>query len=98
MWFEARGGPSTPFTMEELITLREAAKRLGVHISTIRTWVRENRIPSYRMGARFTRVSWSDLLATFRKEPRKNADQEESSSVVAPSTFNRDEDGAEVTM
>ena len=46
----------------DLLTLTEAAKRLGVHIQTIRAWTREGRIPSYRMGQRYVRVSWSALI------------------------------------
>ena len=49
-----------------LLTLDEAAERLGVHVTTLRSWVREERIPSYRLGRRFIRVDWESLLATLR--------------------------------
>ena len=48
--------------MKQLVSLNEAADRLGIHISTIRAWVREGRVPSYRLGKRFARVSWEELL------------------------------------
>ncbi|HTF90053.1 MAG TPA: helix-turn-helix domain-containing protein [Planctomycetota bacterium] len=49
--------------MAELISLRDAAKRLGVHVSTLRSWVRTGHVPAYRIGQRFTRVDWDELLA-----------------------------------
>lgn len=47
---------------KELIALRDAALRLGVHINTLRTWVRTGRVPAYRVGERFVRVNWRELL------------------------------------
>ena len=49
---------------EEFLTVEEAAAILKVKPSTLRAWVREGRIPCYRLGpraTRFTRV----LLAEF---------------------------------
>lgn len=65
-------------TMNELITLREAAKRLGVHIATLRTWVREGRLPAYRLGARFTRISWPAVLAALEEGQRRTGQREQS--------------------
>ena len=48
--------------MRELITLEEAAERLGIHISTVRSWVRQGLLPSYRLGQRFARVSWEEVV------------------------------------
>lgn len=48
--------------MHDLLKLDEAAARLGVHVTTLRAWVREHRIPSYRLGQRFVRVDWADVL------------------------------------
>jgi excisionase family DNA binding protein len=72
--------------MEELITLCEAASRLGVHISTLRSWVREGRLPAYRLGARFTRVSWRALLRALdatavERESRESAPREGEAQV-----------------
>lgn len=51
--------------MTDLIRLEDAATRLGVHVGTVREWVRTRRVPSYRVGAQFVRVSWSELLAAM---------------------------------
>lgn len=66
--------------MQELITLTDAAVRLGVHISTIRAWVREGRVPSYRVGQRFTRVDWTELMRSIakRRAPVSGAEAERS--------------------
>jgi len=61
--------------MQELLRLDEAAQRLGVHVVTMRAWVRERRIPAYRLGQRFVRVDWADVLravsvANHRTDPR----------------------------
>jgi excisionase family DNA binding protein len=48
--------------MGELLSLNEAAERLGINVATMRIWVREGRIPAYRLGQRFTRVDWVALL------------------------------------
>lgn len=44
-----------------LITLPETASRLGVHVGTVRSWVRAGHIPSYRVGQRFVRVDWDEV-------------------------------------
>jgi excisionase family DNA binding protein len=51
--------------MEELIRLSEAAERLGVHITTLRGWVAEGRVPSYRLGERYVRVRWNEVLVAL---------------------------------
>jgi excisionase family DNA binding protein len=48
--------------MHQLITLDEAASRLGIHIATLRGWVRAGHVPAYCRGARFTRIDWDQLL------------------------------------
>lgn len=50
---------------EELITLSEAARRLGVNVQTVRAWVARGELPAYRRGQRFTRVSWAAVLGTL---------------------------------
>jgi excisionase family DNA binding protein len=61
-----------------LITFLEAARRLGVHVATLRAWVREGKVPAYRLGQRFARVDWEEVLAALSEqrqadEPRKAA-------------------------
>ena len=51
---------------EKLLKLEEAASRLGIHISTIRAWVRTGRIPSLRVGAKYVRIEWQAVLAAIR--------------------------------
>jgi excisionase family DNA binding protein len=58
--------------MRQLITLKEAADRLGVHVSTVRSWVRSGRVPAFRCGRRFVRVDWATILAALevaQKDP-----------------------------
>ena len=52
--------------MQELIPLSVASRRLGVHVTTLRTWVRNGTVPAYRVGQRFTRVDWNELLAAIQ--------------------------------
>lgn len=56
--------------MQQLLTLAEAAARLGVHVSTLRNWVRDGRVPAYRIGQRFTRVDWNELITAIATENR----------------------------
>ncbi|MCC7014863.1 MAG: helix-turn-helix domain-containing protein [Planctomycetes bacterium] len=58
----------------ELLPLSEASRRLGVCLTTLRTWVREGRVPSYRVGKRFIRINWHELLAAIAG---KNAERGE---------------------
>ena len=56
--------------MPKVITVGEAADRLGVHDRTIRKWIREGRLKPYRvMGDRRRYVSADDVEAL--KEPRE---------------------------
>lgn len=64
--------------MQELLTLKEAAERLGVHVSTLRAWVRTGQIPAYRVGGRFARVAWGELLDAIRGSARGGIDSEVS--------------------
>ena len=62
---------STQNDMASLIPLQVAAARLGVHVSTLRAWVRTGQVPAYRTGQRFTRVDWEELLSAlaFSRKP-----------------------------
>lgn len=50
---------------QALLPLDEASRRLGIHVTTLRAWVREGRVPAYRIGKRFIRVDWDELLAAI---------------------------------
>ena len=52
----------------ELTTLDEAAQRLGVHVTTLRRWIREGRVPAYRLGSRFVRVDWKQVIQAISRE------------------------------
>lgn len=48
------------------VSVRAAAARLGIGEVTMRTYLRERRIPSFRIGRR--RLVKSEALDTFEKE------------------------------
>lgn len=48
--------------MRELLSADEIAERLGVHVSTVRGWIRDGSIPAIRVGPRLLRVRWRDLV------------------------------------
>ncbi|NUP96103.1 MAG: helix-turn-helix domain-containing protein [Planctomycetaceae bacterium] len=56
--------------MQELIPLTDASIRLGIHVTTLRAWVRNGAVPAYRVGRRFIRVDWNELLAAIQLEQR----------------------------
>lgn len=45
----------------QLLTAPQAARLLGVHLSTIRRWIRERKLPAYRIGEKGVRVRASDV-------------------------------------
>lgn len=51
----------------ELITVHEAAERLGVHHNTIRKLVREKRITAYRLGHRTLRVDIEEIIEEMKQ-------------------------------
>lgn len=54
--------------MPEILTLDQAAARLGIHVQTLRAWVRGGLVPSYRIGRRFARVDWDTVLDALRRQ------------------------------
>lgn len=57
--------------MQELLPLTVASSRLGIHVNTLRMWVRNGTVPAYRVGQRFTRVDWNELLAAIQLEQKE---------------------------
>jgi excisionase family DNA binding protein len=49
-------------TVEGLIPVPQAARLLAVHISTIRRWIRQGKLPAYRVGDKGVRVRYDDLM------------------------------------
>jgi excisionase family DNA binding protein len=81
---------TTMNNVNDLISLRDAAARLGVHVTTLRAWVRTGRLPAYRVGERFVRVSWRELLDTIassgqpRAEPPSSTPDQAAASGETP--------------
>ena len=46
---------------EGLLTIKEAAQLLGCSVHTIRNYIKDNRLPCYRLGSRMIRLHPSDL-------------------------------------
>jgi excisionase family DNA binding protein len=57
------------FPSGELMTLTEIATELGVNPSTVRLWVREQRLPAQKVGRKWL-VSRLDLETMLENEPR----------------------------
>jgi excisionase family DNA binding protein len=54
---------------EELYSVEQVAERLGLHVKTVRNYVREGRLKAVRIGKQY-RIARSDLEAmTGRPEP-----------------------------
>ena len=49
----------------ELLTIREAARFLKVSPLTVRRWLKQGRLPAYRLGPRAIRIRRADLDASF---------------------------------
>lgn len=50
----------------EYLTIKEAAKLLDVHPNTIRNWIREDKLPSIKIG-RTIRILKSDIPTYARQ-------------------------------
>lgn len=61
----------TETTARDWISIREASRRLGVHIGTVREWADAGTLPSYRTPGGHRRFSSFDLQ-TFVKQQRKS--------------------------
>jgi excisionase family DNA binding protein len=83
---------------EELYSVEQVAERLGLHVKTVRNYVREGRLKAVRIGKQY-RIARSDLEAmTGRPEPppepvRRERHVEVSSIVeidaISPEAANR---------
>ncbi len=58
----ARSGNRSPAAIEKLFTPEEAADYLGVHVQTVRAWIRSGRLRASRLaGQRVMRITAADL-------------------------------------
>jgi excisionase family DNA binding protein len=66
-----RGEPASP--VEKLYSPEDAADYLGVHVKTVRGWIRDGRLRASRLaGQRALRIKSSDLQAVL--EPLEQGD------------------------
>jgi len=84
----------------ELYSVEQVAEHLGLHVKTVRNYVREGRLKAVRIGKQY-RISGEDLAAitgrpasSFRPEPVRRERHVEVSSIVeidavSPETANR---------
>jgi excisionase family DNA binding protein len=81
--------------MSELYSVEQVAKRLGLHVKTVRNYVREGRLKAVRIGKQY-RIASEDLAAltggSVPATPREDAHRTrhvEVSSVVAVDAISR---------
>ena len=85
---------------QDLYSVEQVAERLGLHVKTVRNYVREGRLKAIRIGKQY-RISGDDLaaltgrpVASFRPQPVSRSRHVEVSSIVeidavSPETANR---------
>ena len=85
---------------QDLSSVEQVAERLGLHVKTVRNYVREGRLKAIRIGKQY-RISGDDLaaltgrpVASFRPQPVSRSRHVEVSSIVeidavSPETANR---------
>lgn len=54
-------------TEQRYLSIEQVAKRLGYHPNTIKTWIRDGRLPASRPGGRQVRIALSDLNEFLEK-------------------------------
>jgi len=58
--------------LTRLLTVKEAAELLHVHVNTVRNWSGNGLLPSYRVGKRADRrFLWGDVQKLLRKSSRR---------------------------
>jgi excisionase family DNA binding protein len=85
---------------QDLYSVEQVAEKLGLHVKTVRSYVREGRLKAVRIGKQY-RISGDDLasmtgrpVASFRPEPVRRERHVEVSSIVeidaiSPESANR---------
>jgi excisionase family DNA binding protein len=73
---------------QDLYSVEQVAEKLGLHVKTVRGYVREGRLKAVRIGKQY-RISGEDLaamtgrpVASFRPEPVRRERHVEVSSIV----------------
>lgn len=58
--------PSSAPARPELLTYRQAAELVGVGVSTVKSWVRDGRLPVYGVASS-RRVKPTEVVAVFKR-------------------------------
>jgi excisionase family DNA binding protein len=77
--------------MEELYSVEQVAQRLGLHVRTVRTYVREGRLKAVRIGKQY-RIAAEDLDALTGRpatDPVRTARHIEVSAIVTVDAISR---------
>lgn len=76
------GGERGTATHSDILGVDEAAELLSVHSQTVRNYIRDGKLPAYRLaGERYIRILRKDLLALLERVPTDAAeDTEEKTS------------------
>ena len=90
--------------MSELYSVEQVAERLGLHVKTVRNYVREGRLKAVRIGKQY-RIAGEDLAAltggSVPATPREDAHRTrhvEVSSVVAVDAISRQDADRVMTL
>lgn len=69
---------------DKLLTISQAARRIGIHINTLRAWTDAGRVPVFRTPTNQRRYRQSDIdeIAKPRMEPAPlKGDQEDKDGI-----------------
>jgi excisionase family DNA binding protein len=58
----------------DLLTIEEAARLLKVSAVTIHRWLKQGRLPAYRLGPRYVRIRRADLATVLTPTRREEAE------------------------
>lgn len=58
----------------DLLTIEEAARFLKVSTVTIHRWLKQGRLPAYRLGPRYVRIRRGDLATVLRPTGREEVE------------------------
>ena len=68
-----------------LISANEIAERLGIQCQTVYLWVRQKRIPFYRVG-RLVKFDEAEVLASFKADIDDEEDQQPNKDTLSVQT------------
>src|SRR5437868_9272100 len=71
-----------------LISANEIATVLGIQCQTVYLWVRQKRIPFYRVG-RLVKFDEDEVLARFKANTESDAERSEADTLIVPTSRGR---------